>query len=182
MDKSQLRVLAKEWGCSVAEAQQRVREAEQATRTDSFKRAFHSLEGRYVFAIRHLKDGQEEVMAIKANFEKLPRPRNDSETLLHAICLQDWAERFDEVGYQILEYVVQMKTYKTLCEIDSDQKMGMIVNFYESDPDRLETHSCRQAILTLNEGVQKAVEEWYREHGNEDYAINSHLWKYGLRQ
>ena len=149
-----------------------------------------------------------EGMSIKVNFEKLPIPRNYKETLLHSICLQDWAGRFEEVGTKVLEYVVQIKTYTTLCEIDSEQKMGMIANFYESDPDRPETHSCRQVILTPNDGVQKAVEQWYMEHGNEDsvsatplgveqtgpasssprglsnaaYAINSHLWKYGLLQ
>jgi len=85
MTNAQLRVIAKQMNCSVAEARQRINAAAAATQTQEHKAAFEAFDGLRIFAIFHDNAG-DEVISMRADLSKCKSQLTKTGLLDYILC------------------------------------------------------------------------------------------------
>ena len=121
-------------------------------------------------AIRHLRDGTREFAHARIGFES--NRLSDKGALLSLICRGDWLH--NPPVDRIAEYLVQTNSYKMVTEFMSEQRdgLGFIINFFESDPERPETYSCRFIHTMPTESLRAQAQEMAAELADDpEYSV-----------
>lgn len=118
-----------------------------------------------ILAIRHTRSGEPEFVHFAAT---VCRPKNDKNALLRAICTRDWVHT-PPCGH-IAEYLFQTQSFAMFDGMG--QASGYIINFYESDYDRPETHSCRDIMAMSKDSVKEMADHMQKQMAQgSDYSV-----------
>lgn len=120
-----------------------------------------------ILAIKHYPDSGPEFVFFRAQRSSVPV--NSKDRLLSHICLRDWLHQAPADA--IAEYLIQTKSYQMFSRFDRD--CGYIINFYESDPDRPDTHSCREITAAPREAIREQARLLAQELSQDQaYSVN----------
>lgn len=174
MTNAQLRIIAKQMNCSVREAREKINAAADAHNKPEYKAAFEEFEGLRVMAILHSDEG-DEIISMKADMDRV-KLRNSKDVLLNNICTKPWAHRMDQVSSAVLEYLKQTNAYRAIIDtgIFNAKDHGIVINFYEDDPDKPGTYSSRQVFGLSVDKWNKALADWQEQH-KDTHLMNPHL-------
>jgi len=95
---------------------------------------------------------------------------NSKECLLSRICQRDWLHT--PPAMEIAEYLLQTESYKMFSRFD--QACGYVINFYESDPDRPNTYSCRDIIAAPRAGVREMAKDLRDSLNQPTYSVREY--------
>ena len=109
-----------------------------------------------ILAIRHI-NGTHEVINMMADVQN-NTPVNDYDQLLKDIATVWWDGRMDNASVNIIEYLCYTEALKQYKSMGSPDGVGIIINFYESDPDQMNTHSCRGSMVAPLDLIQSMTD------------------------
>ncbi len=122
-----------------------------------------------ILAIKHYPDSRPEM--VHYNIQIPAATKNNRDHLLAYICQREWLH--NPPAQAIAEYLLQTKSYEMFSQFNPDN--GYIINFHKSDPDRPNTHSCRDIIATPREALKEMAHDMGKEFAQDsEYSVKQY--------